>query len=332
MKAICVTPDRRLEVRDIPAPKDPPPGNLVVRLAASAINHGDKTFLVNPSAAGVPLAAGKHDVWGASGSGTVIAVGAGVPDGYAGKNVAIYRSLGRGPDTIGLWSEKAQVPASSCLILPDDLDVRDYCGSLVNVFTAYAFLEEIAAEGPKGVIVTAGNSATGRALAALARRRHTPAVFLVRSAAARDELRGLGVQPVLATSEPGFDDELARLATALGASAVFDGVGGDLTGRIAPRLPLNSTLYFYGVLAGAAPITIPAGLIMGRNLVLRRFSNFESATAKDLEKRIAALNALQDVIGDPMFRTRIGKTFSFDGIVEAMGYETRPGAKAVLVP
>lgn len=34
---------------------------------------------------------------------------------------------------------------------------------------------------------------------------------------------------------------------------------------------------------------------------------------------------------DPLFRTRIGKTFRLGQIREAMAYETRPGAKAVLL-
>jgi NADPH:quinone reductase-like Zn-dependent oxidoreductase len=111
----------------------------------------------------------------------VVAVGAGVPAEYTGKQVVVYRSLGRSPESIGLWCERAQVPSSACLILSEHVRARDYSGSLVNVMTAYAFLEEIAEAGHKGVIVTAGNSATGHALAALARSRKLPAIFLVRT-------------------------------------------------------------------------------------------------------------------------------------------------------
>src|SRR6185312_16222492 len=116
----------------------------------------------------------------------------GVPAEYTGKQVAIYRSLGRSPESIGLWCERAQVPYSTCLILPDNVRARDYCGSLVNVMTAYAFLDEITAACHRGVIVTAGNSATGYALAALARSRKLPAIFLVRTEGAREALCRLG--------------------------------------------------------------------------------------------------------------------------------------------
>ena len=330
MKAICVTPSRELEVRDIPTPIEPAPGHILVDMEASAINHGDKTFLKMPAAAGNPLAGGQHDVWGASGSGRVVAVGAGVPAEYAGKQVAIYRSLGRSPEGIGLWCERAQVPYTSCVILPEHVRARDYSGSLVNVMTAFAFLEEIAEAGHKGVIVTAGNSATGYALASLARRRNLPAVFLVRTEAAREALHGLGVEHVIVTNE-GFTGTLGALSAELGTTAVFDGVGGDLLGKIAPSLPMNSTSYIYGFLGASTPISIQSVLFMMKNLTIRRFSNFESRTAKEPTKLVSALKALGEVIDDPMFRTRTGKEFSFEQIEEAMAYQPSDGTKAVLV-
>jgi NADPH:quinone reductase-like Zn-dependent oxidoreductase len=330
MKAICVTPTRELEVRDIPTPEKPAPGHVLVEMHGSAINHGDKTFLKIPTVAGNALTAGRHDVWGVSGSGKVIAVGADVPAEYAGKQVAIYRSLGRSPDSVGLWCERAQVPYTSCLILPSHVRARDYCGSLVNVITAYAFLEEIAEAGHKGVIVTAGSSATGYALAALARRRKLPAIFLVRTEAAREALRLLGVEHVIVTNE-GVTDTLAALSAELGTTAVFDGVGGDLLGKIAASLPMNSTIYLYGLLGGASAFSVHSMLFMMKNLTMKRFSNFESSTVKEQGKLTAALKALEVVIDDPMFTTRIGEKFGYDQIEQAMAYEGLDGAKAVLL-
>ncbi len=330
MKAICVKPNRELEVRDIPAPSEPAAGHVLIDMDSSAINHGDKTFLARPMT--LSVATSRHEVWGASGAGRVMAIGAGVPEIYAGKQVAIYRSLSRSPETIGLWCERAQAPYLSCVILPDAVRARDYSGSLVNVITAYAFLEQIHEEGHKGVVVTAGASATGRAMLALARRRGTPALFLVRSAAAQEELHRLGAEHTLVTTEGNFEGRFATLAERLGTTAVFDVVGGDLINRLAPHAPANSTFYFYGFLAGAAPVSVASVLFMTKNLVMKRFSNFESATVKDRQKLNAALSDLRGVIDDPLFTTRIGKEFRLDQIDEAMKFESAPGAKAVLVP
>ena len=331
MKAICVTPSRELEVREVPTPNEASPGHVLIDMDGSAINPGDKAFLRMPTSAGNALQNGRHDVWGASGAGTVVGLGDGVPAHYMGKRVAIYRSLARTPEMIGLWCERAHMPYSSCVILPDDVRARDYCGSLVNVMTAYAFLEEIVEAGHKGVIVTAGNSATGHALAALAKARDFPAIFLVRTEAAKATLDKLGAQHVIVTQGV-FTDALAKLSAELETTAVFEGVGGDFPGRIAPSLPMNSTLYLYGFLAGPEPFSIPSALVMMKNLTIRRFSNFASDTVSEPERRIAALEALAGVIGGPAFETRPGKEFRFEEIDAAMAYESSHGAKAILVP
>jgi NADPH2:quinone reductase len=331
MNAICATDSAQLELRDIVAPGQPPSGHILINIEAAAINHGDKFFLARPFLA-AGFAGSKHSVWGASATGTIVSLGPDVPAEYAGRKVAIYRSLTVSPHTVGLWSEQAVVAYTSCLILPNEVAVQEYAGSLVNVITAYAFLQQIAVEGHKGVIVTAGKSATGLAIASLARRMDIPAIFLTRSEASLSELQDLGIEHAMNTRAEDFENTFARLAEQLNATVVFDGVGGELTSRIAPHLPSNSVLYIYGLLAGSAPISISPGLFLMKNLSIRRFSNFNSATVQDKAKLIEALGYLQEIIEDPMFRTKLGKTFGFYEIADAMAYESTPGAKAVLVP
>ena len=330
MKAVCVTETRELEVRDVPTPTEAPSGHLLIEIEASAINHGDKTFLAQPAVT-VGLNTSLHAIWGASAAGRVLSAGSEVPTGYVGRKVAVYRSLTPSAQTVGLWAERAVVPFTSCVILPEKLSCLDYSGSLVNVITAHAFLETISAEGHTGVIVTAGASATGLAIAALARQKQMPVLFLVRSQNARKQLRALHLEHVLATSNDDFDTQFEQLAEELKTTAVFDGVGGELITRIAPRLPRNSTIWFYGFLAGATPVSVPSVTFMLKNLTMKAFSNFNSATVCDTAKLREALEYLQTQIADPLFRTKFGKTFRFDQIREAMAYEAQPGAKAVLL-
>ncbi len=329
MKAICVKPDRSLELRDIPTPTAPATGYLLIEIEAAAINHGDKTFLKNP--AGMSLGARADDVWGASAAGRVVAVGAGVPSRYAGRRVAIYRSLQREQSILGLWCETVHVPYLTSLVLPDSLPAEAYSGSLVNVITAYAFLKEAMADGHQGVIVTAGNSATGHALAALARRRGLPAIFLARTLKTKAELQRRGIEHVLLT-QGAYLEELADLAAKLKTTAVFDGVGGELITNVAPRLALNSTIYCYGFLGGATPISVQSSLFMFKNLTLKRFSNFESATVRDAKQLDLALQDLESCIDDPLFETRVGQKFKLDQFTAAMEFESAPGAKAVFIP
>lgn len=332
MKAICVTPERTVALRDVPASDRPAPGHLLVDIDSAAINHGDITFLRNPGAIGAALPDRREAVWGASGAGRVVAAGEGVPAHYAGRQVAIYRSLVRTPETIGTWCERAEVPYLTCAILPESVRPRDYSGSLVNAITAYAFLRQSAAEGHRGIVATAGNSGTGRALAALARHLRVPAILLVRTDRARDELARQGVPHVLATHGPGFEQKLAALAAELSATAVFDGVGGDLIGRIAPHLPMHATISFYGFLGGTAPVSVPSLLFAAKDLTMKRFANFETPTVRDPVQLGAALTSIGEVIADPMFRTAISQEFALPEIAAAMDWHGPGGIKAVLVP
>ena len=70
---------------------------------------------------------------------------------------------------------------------------------------------------------------------------------------------------------------------------------------------------------------------MAKNLTMKPFSNFNSATVRDTATLREALESLRTQIADSLFRTKIGKTFRLDQIREAMAYETQPGAKAVLL-
>ncbi len=330
MKAICVTEGRTLEVRDVPTPGNPPPGHVLIDMDSATITHGDKFFLTRPLPGGA-MSSGRYDVYGSNGAGKVVAIGAGVPPEYADRQVAIYKTLARSNESIGLWCERALLPYQSCLILPDNVRARDYNGSFANVLTVYAFLLDIIAVGHKGIIVTAGTSATGYIAASLTQRQNVPAIFLVRSLSARDDLARKGVKHVLVTTEADFESHLGTLAAEIGATAVFDGVGGDLLTRILPSLPINSTIYVYGFLGGPAPISLPTMLVMGKNLLLRRFSNLESPTVSNPQALVAATKEIEQLIDDPLFKTRIGREFRFDQIDEAMAFEAMPGARAVLV-
>ena len=239
------------------------------------------------------MSGGRHAVYGSNGGGAVSAVGEDVASNYFDAKVSVYKTLKPSAEAVGMWFETAHVPYQNCLILPDHVRARDYNGSFANVLTVYAFLTQMRLEGHKGVIVTAGNSATGLIAASLTRGRAIPAIFLVRSAKAREALIGSGVEHVLLTTENGFEDRLSKLAADLGATAVFDGIGGGLLGRILPTLPANATVYVYGFIDTATPTAFSSVLIMAKNLTLRRFSNLESATVSDANQLAAASSRLR---------------------------------------
>ncbi len=71
---------------------------------------------------------------------------------------------------------------------------------------------------------------------------------------------------------------------------------------------------------------------MGKALTLKRFSNFETPSVRDPERLHQMLQALEAQAADPLFLTRVGRTFALEEIAAAMAFEAEPGAKAVLLP
>jgi NADPH2:quinone reductase len=316
-------------LRKITPPSTPPSGYINVRINSASINHGDKTFLRLPASARLTTGAQLEDVWGASGAGTVTEIGPDVPSRYLGRKVTLYRGLRPADDALGLWSEIVQVPYQTALLLPDHVDEKDYSGSLVNAGTAYAFLEQAVVEGHRGIIVTAGSSATGRALMVLARQRCIPVLVIVRGKTSKEELKSeVEVEHILSSDDPDFLPELEQKAKELGTTAVFDGVGGSLISKMLPVLPSGSSIFFYGFLSGAEKVEFPSAVFMRRNLSMKRFSNFDTVTVK--ENLGDMLIYLEGCIEDPAFRTSLGKQFKPEEIEAAFEYEGGR-KKAVLV-
>ena len=168
--------------------------------------------------------------------------------------------------------------------------------------------------------------------AALVRSREIPAIFLVRTVAARDMLLGHGIEHVLVTSQEGFETKLTALAAELNATTVFDGVGGELLSRMLPHLPPNAIIRAYGFLGGAEPVTFPTMLLMGRNLTLRRFTVLDSPIVTDPARLATALHEIGTIIDEPLFRTRIAKEFRLEQIDQAMSWQSADGGRALLVP
>jgi NADPH:quinone reductase len=328
MKAICVGADQTLVVRKIPTPEKPVADHLIIRMDACAINPGDKFFLGRTLTADLPLSV--YDIWGVSGAGTVMAVGEGVPPNYVGKKVAVYRSLQKTGNLIGTWCEYSQLHRLNCVLLPEEVDTHDYAGSLVNVITPYAFWKQAASEGHKGVLITAGASATGMAMLGIALANRIPVVSVVRDTEGKKELENFGAENVLVQESMTFHNEITELTQRLETTAVFDGVGAELVNRIAPSLPPHATVYSYGVLGKESLFTIDGRLLMAKDLTLKAFSNFRSATVRNPLELDTALQELSKIMAMPHFRTKRGKAFEFEKIQDAISYVGERGRKSIL--
>jgi NADPH:quinone reductase len=328
MKAITLIPGAGIKVEDVPQPKTPAPEHLIVKIDFRAINPGDIAFISRPFPLGGALSL--YNVYGVSGAGTVVATGPGVPERYVGKQVALYRSLKSSDSMVGTWSEYAHLHFLNAVILPDDAVLQEYSGSLVNIITPYAFLKQVQQEGHKAIISTAGTSATGRALVGFCENADFPLISIVRTEKGKQELENLGAKNVIVEDSTDFSQQLREIAQTLGATAVFDGVGGSVLNKMIDVLPNYTSIYTYGYLGGPTPLTFHTSILNAKGLTITSFGNFRSKTVQDPQLLEKALIAISEVIHQPHFKTKIGKTFPLDAINEALQFSSEDGAKAIL--
>ncbi|HTN35600.1 MAG TPA: zinc-binding dehydrogenase [Arachidicoccus sp.] len=330
MKAICLSNEKSVEIQEIPRPQRAQPGHLLIKMLACGINAGDIAFIGGAFPKGsIPVSL--YDIRGVSGVGTVMEVGEGVSPKYNGRNVAIYRSLKFDDDIIGTWCETAHMHYQQCVILPDSVNMEDYAGSLVNIITPFAFFKQITEEGHKGIICTAGNSATGIAMLGICLAKDFPVISIVRTEEGKKELEALGAKNIVVQIDSDFNEQLKQMSDKFVATAVFDGVGGIILNRIKDVLPLNTTIYCYGFLGGDTGLSFHTSLLM-KGITIKGFGNFRSKTVQNSALLEEALNDISALIDMPHFKTKAGKHFSFEEINEALVYTSTDGKKAILYP
>lgn len=330
MKAVCLGIDKTVEIKYVPRPFNASPGHLLIKMLACGINAGDIAFIGGTFPKGsIPVS--KYDIGGVSGVGTVMEVGEGVSLKYKGRNVAIYRSLKFDENIVGTWCDTAHVHYQQCVLLPKSCNMEDYAGSLVNIITPYAFYNQITDQGHKGIICTAGNSATAIAMLGISIVKNLPIISIVRTPEAKKELESLGAKHIVIEGDSDFKQQLKQMAHAVEATAVFDGVGGAVLNQIIDVLPVNSTVYSYGFLGGKTPLSIHTSILMS-GLTIKGFSNFRSKTVQNTTLLDKALEDNAEFIEMPHFKTKSGSHFSFEQIEDALAYNVSEGKKAILYP
>ena len=330
MKAISLATNNSVEFQHVPKPQKAEPGHLIIKMEACGINQGDKAFIGGTFPLGsIPVSL--YNICGVSGAGTVIEIGSGVPEEYKGKNVTIYRSLKFSEKMVGTWCEYAHLHYLHCTILPDNVKMEDYSGSLVNIITPYAFLKQITEEGHKGIISTAGNSATGIAMLGICLAYNFPIISIVRTEVDKKELEELGAKNIVVQTDSDFKLYLKELSQKLETTAIFDGVGGEILNTIIEVIPFNSTIYSYGYLGGQTLLTIHTSILM-KGITIKGFGNFRTKTVQSPQNLEKALKDISEIITMPHFKTKIGKKFKLEEINDALQFLSESGGKAVLYP
>ena len=223
----------QVHVIDAPEPI-PNPGEVLIDIKACGMQYADVMQRL-----GLYVGGPKPPFYpGMEAAGVVTALGTGVTAPVVGTRVVVMAGG-------GLEAERAAVPASSCIPIPDDMTFEQAAAFPVNYLTAYHALVTVArAEPGEVVVIHAAGGGVGTAAVQLAKRYGLRVVATASSEDKRARVAALGADRVVDYAD--FEAAARELAPD-GPAVILESVGGEVFQRSLSCLASLGRLVVLGV-------------------------------------------------------------------------------------
>jgi NADPH:quinone reductase-like Zn-dependent oxidoreductase len=300
-----------LIIEDLPS-RQPGAGEARLRVEAIGLNRAESAYMrgyyfeqpVLPSRIGYEAA------------GVVEAVGSGVDPSWIGKKAATIP--GYSQNKYGVLTEEAIVPANSLAEYPAGLSSIEGSAIWMQYLTAYGALILLSKVGPGDfVIITAASSSVGLAAIQLTKVEGATAIAGTRTSKKREELRALGADHVIATSEEDLPKRVDEITGGKGARVIFDPVAGPYIETLAAAAAPGGIIFEYGRLS-PLPTPFPLAQALPKGLSIRGYSLMELHRDPALMK--TAAQYIYDRLQDGRLKPKIAKTFPLAQSSDAYKY------------
>jgi NADPH:quinone reductase len=288
MKGIVLSrfgdPVQVLELKTLPDPPRPGPGEVVVRVTKRSIHPGNLVMVRGRF--NLPLPANGFLVPGADGVGFVEAVGEGV-DTAQGVKPGARVIFNPSP---GAWAECLKTRAELVWPIPDDLPDAIAAQLLPNTVIALLLLRATQRAAPDAgreipILLTAAGSSVARILTIAAGRRGLRLVSAVRNRRSANVLSARFPDlTVVSTADPDWTDQVRRATGERPLQVVMDPVGGTAVSDLVALLGDGGTLLIYGGLA-PEPITLPSIRLAHHEIMFQGVSSSRWRETTSAEQR-----------------------------------------------
>jgi NADPH:quinone reductase len=230
-----------LTVTEQPVPQ-PGPGQVRLKIGLSPINPSDLLYVRGHYSGVAP-----HFPSGAGfeGVGVIDAVGPEVEGLSVGRRVFARNSAG------GNWSQYAVVAAESAWPVPDEFADEQIASLMINPATAILMVRHVLAV-PRGewLLQSAAGGELGRMIIRLAKHDGIRTINVVRRREAVNELKHLGADEVIVSSEAPIDEQVRNIVGPQGVDFAIDPVAGQIGTEIFRALSEDGRMLLYGSLTG----------------------------------------------------------------------------------
>ncbi|MBQ8106158.1 MAG: zinc-dependent alcohol dehydrogenase family protein [Afipia sp.] len=304
-----------VETVSLSDPGAPGAGEIVVDMEFSPINPSDLVLIrglygVKPN---LPAPVG------AEGVARVAKIGSGVTGIKEGDRVLFPRGA-------STWLTRAKVKADGLFALPANADPQQLSMLMVNPPTAYLMLTEyVALKKGDWVIQSAGNSAVGRAVIAIAKKMGIHTVSVVRRPELIEELRKLGADAVLVEG-PDLAKRVREATDKARIMLALDSVGGPGLMPLNDCLANGGTLVAYGVMSGGPGPFFTAPNIF-RDLTLKGFWLLNWFNKNSPERALEVQKQVASWIADGTIYTPVEATYPLSESKAAISHAAKGTGK-----
>jgi NADPH:quinone reductase-like Zn-dependent oxidoreductase len=296
-----------LSIRDVPEPH-PGPGQVRVRMLMSPINPSDLMVVqgrygVLPTLPATP---------GFEGVGIVDEVGSGLLGRLVkGKRVTVINNKG------GNWAEYAIIPARQARPIPDDIPDEQAAAFFVNPATVLAMTRHVLGiKRGDWLLQSAAGSTLGRMIIKLGKHDGFKTLNVVRRHEAIDELKRLGGDEVISSSDGPIDEQVRKIVGNDGVRYAIDPVGGQTGTEVFNSLGADGRLLLYGTLS-AEPIKIDPRLMISGRRVVEGFWLGHWMPKQSIFGALRLFREIAALIRAGVLESEIGRTISLNEVAAA---------------
>jgi NADPH:quinone reductase-like Zn-dependent oxidoreductase len=295
---------------DAPDVGAPDAGEVVFDVLAFPINPADismckGSYRLRPALPATP---------GAECIGRVTAVGTGVAHVRPGDLVVTLQREN--------WAQKRRVKADDVIPVPAGIDLRQGAMLRINPPTALLLLSDVVTLRPGDwIIQNVANSAVGRLVIRLARRRGIRTMNVVRRESLFGELTALGAD-ACAVDGPDLAETVKARTAGAPIRLGLDAVSGRATARLSSCVGEGGVVCNYGSMTGEDPVMSRAALI-GNGQSLVGFILGRALATRSLAQVRAIYAELAEQIMNGTLSAPVEKIYPIDEIKAALAHAQR---------